>query len=166
MIVCPDVPITDQRYYLHTAARLAKETENAIYTNQHDNLANQHAHYTGTGPEIWRQTGNQLDVFLAASGSGGTLCGCSKYLKKQNEELKVYVVDPAGSGLYEYVKTGQVKGRESNHGRESIMLETRPGKTIAEGVGNNKLTRNFDREDVDGAIHVTDIEAVEMAYYL
>lgn len=78
----------------------------------------------------------------------------------------MYVVDPAGSGLYEYVKTGQVKGRENYHGRETVLLDTMPGKSFAEGIGNDKLTRNFDREDVDGALHVTDIEAVEMAYYL
>ena len=80
-VLCPGVPFADSRHYFHTAGRIAKETENAIFTNQFNNLANCLAHFEGTAPEIWEQSGHKVDAFLAAAGTGGTISGCSQYLK-------------------------------------------------------------------------------------
>mmetsp|Transcript_996 Transcript_996/g.1787 ORF Transcript_996/g.1787 Transcript_996/m.1787 type:complete len:227 (+) Transcript_996:426-1106(+) len=75
--VCPMVPFTDSRNYFHVASAFAKAHPNSIFTNQFDNKANFLSHYEGTAPEIWEQTQHQLDGFVCAAGTGGTISGCS-----------------------------------------------------------------------------------------
>ena len=73
----------DPRSYYQVAQRIAAETANCFYANQYHNPANPEAHYTSTGPEIWEQTGGELDVFVAGMGTGGTISGTGKYLKRR-----------------------------------------------------------------------------------
>src|SRR4051812_9784819 len=95
----------DPRSYYQVSRRLARETEGAYYINQYDNLSNREAHYKETGPEILRQM-PEIDVFVAGIGTGGTICGVGKYLKEKKPAAKVLAVDPVGSIVYEYFKTG------------------------------------------------------------
>ena len=71
-------------HFYHQAARIATETPGAVFLNQFENDANFRAHYQGTGPEIWHQLGRKLDAFVCAMGTGGTMAGCSTYLREQN----------------------------------------------------------------------------------
>ena len=125
------------------------------------------AHIKGTGPEIWNQTGKNVDVFLAAAGSGGTISGCSQYLKSMNPDIKVYLVDPVGSGFFNYVKTHSIVSEENHHGLHTRFLNCeRSGWTVAEGIGGKRMTKNFEKAQIDGAIYVSDQEMIEMLYYL
>ena len=82
-----------------------------IWTNQYDNLANFKSHFETTGPEIWTQTGGQLDFVVCSVGTGGTICGIAHYLKRQNPAVTIIAVEPRGSTIFgggpgEYLSVG------------------------------------------------------------
>lgn len=147
----PAVPYKDPNNYVKLSGRLAAEMDNAVWANQFDNLANREAHYQTTGPEIWSQTDGKIDAWVAATGTGGTFAGVSLFLKEKNPNIKTVVADPMGSGLYSYVKTGEIK------------LE---GNSITEGIGNSRITANMQDVPIDDAIQVDDREAVRVVYQL
>src|SRR6476661_5185534 len=98
VVITPtDVMPDDPRSYYSVSRRLSEETPNAILAGQYWNPANPEAHYRSTGPELWRQTGGRLSVFIAGMGTGGTISGVGKYLKERNPAIKVVGVDPIGS---------------------------------------------------------------------
>ncbi|EFJ30131.1 hypothetical protein SELMODRAFT_90610 [Selaginella moellendorffii] len=138
------------------------EAQGGYFADQFENLANFRAHYQGTGPEIWKQTGGKVDAFVAASGTGGTIAGITCYLKDQRPEVKCYLIDPPGSGLYNRVSRGVLYAREEAEGKRL----KNPFDTITEGIGINRLTKNFLLAKLDGAIRGTDKEAVEMSRFL
>ena len=77
------VPYSDPNHYQKVARRLAEEIPGAIWANQFDNTANRDTHEQTTGPEIWEQTDGRIDAFVTATGTGGTLGGVSRFLKRQ-----------------------------------------------------------------------------------
>lgn len=81
------------------AQALHEEIAGSILAGQFDNPANPAAHYKATGPEIWKDTDGQVDVFVAGIGTGGTISGTGKYLKEQNPNLHVVAVEPSDSPL-------------------------------------------------------------------
>src|SRR5207249_8212574 len=87
-------------HYIKVAERLARETPNSFMPNQYVNTANPMAHYETTGPEIWRQTGGKLDVFVCGMGTGGTISGTGRFLKEKKKTIRVVGVDPEGSIFY------------------------------------------------------------------
>lgn len=147
----PAVPYKDPNNYVKLSGRLAQEMENAIWANQFDNLANRRSHYETTGPEIWEQTDGKVDAWVTATGTGGTLAGVAMYLKEKNPAIKTVVADPMGSGLYSYIKTGEIK------------LE---GSSITEGIGNSRVTANMEGAPIDDAIQIDDTECVRVVYRL
>lgn len=147
----PAVPYKDPNNYVKLSGRIASEMENAIWANQFDNLSNRRAHYETTGPEIWAQTGGKIDAWVTATGTGGTYAGVSLFLKSKNPNIQCVVADPLGSGLYSYVKTGD------------IALE---GSSITEGIGSSRITSNMQGAPADDAIRVDDQEAVRVVYQL
>jgi cysteine synthase len=147
----PAVPYKDPNNYVRLSGRLAAELPNAVWANQFDNLANREAHYRSTGPEIWAQTEGKVDGWVAATGTGGTYAGVALYLKEQNSAVRCVVADPMGSGLYSYVKTGQI---------------TIEGSSITEGIGNSRITANMENVPIDDAIQVTDPEALAVVFTL
>jgi cysteine synthase A len=147
----PAVPYRDPNNYVKLSGRLAQEMDNAIWANQFDNLANRRAHYETTGPEIWAQTDGKVDAWVAATGTGGTYAGVAMFLKEKNPAIHCVVADPMGSGLYSYVKTGEIK------------LE---GSSITEGIGNSRVTANMEGVPTDDALQVDDREAVRVVYQL
>jgi cysteine synthase A len=145
------VPYRDPNNYVKLSGRVAEETENAIWANQFDNLANRIAHYETTGPEIWAQTDGKIDAWVAATGTGGTYAGVSLFLKEKKPEVQCVVADPMGSGLYSYVKTGQIKPE---------------GGSITEGIGNSRITANMEGAPIDDAIQIDDKECIRVLYQL
>jgi cysteine synthase len=147
----PAVPYKDPNNYVKLSGRVAAEMDNAIWANQFDNLANRIAHYETTATEIWEQTEGKIDAWVAATGTGGTFAGVSLFFKEKNPQIKCVVADPMGSGLYSYVKTGQI---------------TTEGSSITEGIGNSRVTANMQEVPIDDAIQIDDREAVRVIYQL
>ncbi|KAG6553458.1 hypothetical protein Mapa_004370 [Marchantia paleacea] len=139
-----------------------QENRGGFFADQFENLANFRAHYEGTGPEIWQQTGGNMHAFVAAAGTGGTIAGVSCFLKDQNSGVKCYLIDPPGSSLFNRVTRGVMYTREEAEGKRL----KNPFDTITEGIGINRLTENFKLAQLDGAFRGTDKEAVEMSRFL
>jgi cysteine synthase A len=146
----PAVPYKNPDNYQKQAGRFADSLPEAVWANQFDNLANRHAHYESTGPEIWAQTDGKIDAFVAATGTGGTLAGVSRYLKAQSGSVRIVLADPMGSALYNWVKTG-----------EASMSK---GPSITEGIGNSRVTDNLSGTEIDDAVQITDQEMITMVY--
>ena len=151
VIVCPtNVEPDDPRSYYSVSRRLAKEVPNSFYANQYDNLANRLAHYETTGPEIWDQTDGKVTHLVVATGTGGTATGTAMYLKEKNPAIQVWAMDPYGSLLTKYFRTGEID-----------MNEVHP--YITEGIGEDFVPQNYDMKYIDAFEQVTDKEAAIMA---
>jgi cystathionine beta-synthase len=151
VIVCPtNVEPDDPRSYYSIARRLAKEIPNSFHANQYDNLANRLAHYETTGPEIWDQTDGKVTHLVVATGTGGTVTGTAMYLKEKNPKIQVWAMDPFGSLLTKYFKTGELD-----------MSQVHP--YISEGIGEDFVPQNYDMKFVDQFEQVSDKDAAIMA---
>ena len=146
----PAKPYSDAGNYVRMSERLAGEM-GAVWANQFDNLANREAHRTGTGHEILRQAGGRIDAFTCACGTGGTLGGVSLALKAADPMTQIVLADPEGSGLYGWVKTGDL---------------STSGSSITEGIGQSRVTANLQGVAIDDAVRVTDRAAVEQVFDL
>ncbi len=147
----PPKPYADPDNYQKIAARLAAESPaNTIWANQFDNVVNRQAHYETTGPEIWRDTAGRIDVFVCATGTGGTLAGVARFLKERGA-VRIVLADPQGSALYSWVKTGELKAE---------------GSSISEGIGTSRVTANLEGTPIDDAVQIDDQSAVSMVYRL
>lgn len=91
---------------IERAEELQRENPGSILAGQFVNPANAQAHYETTGPELWRQAGEKIDVFIAGVGTGGTITGIGRYLKEQNPQIEVVAVEPAGSPVLSEGKAG------------------------------------------------------------
>ena len=149
-------PYRDDGNYVKVAGRLAEELKSTnnygvVWANQFDNTANAKGHYETTGPEIWEQTAGKIDGFVCASGTGGTIGGVSSYLKEKNKNVKIYLSDPSGSSLYNYITNGELKSE---------------GSSITEGIGSSRVTANFAEAKIDGAFSIDDHESLPILYDL
>ena len=120
------------------AEALAAEIPGSFVPGQFTNPHNPEAHYKTTGPEIWQDTGGQVDIFVATVGTGGTLTGAGWYLKEQNPAIRVVAVEPDASPLLSGGKAGQ-------HG--------------IQGIGANFIPKILDTMLYDEVVRVTDDEA-------
>nr|WP_295739475.1 cysteine synthase A [uncultured Acidocella sp.] len=146
----PAKPFKDPGNYVHVSRRLAEEM-GAVWANQFDNLANREGHRATTGPEIWAQTGGKIDAFTCACGTGGTLAGVALALKERKPGVKIVLADPEGSGLYGWVKSGDL---------------TVTGSSITEGIGQSRVPENLNGAPIDDAEKIPDPEALEQVYDL
>ncbi|KAG0243456.1 hypothetical protein BGX31_010649 [Mortierella sp. GBA43] len=169
------VSIVDKNQFVNLAKRRAQEFGKddkkgessgkiGFFADQFENLANFEAHYTTTGPEIYKQTQGRIDAVVMGAGTGGTLAGVAKYLKALLPNIRTYLADPQGSGLFNKVKYNVMYSSTEKEGKR----KRHQVDTVVEGVGINRLTRNFAMSEgfIDDAIRVTDQEAIDMARYL
>lgn len=146
----PAKPYKDPGNYVHVSRRLAEEL-GAVWANQFDNLANREGHRATTGVEIWTQTAGKVDAFTCACGTGGTLAGVALALKARNEAVRIILADPEGSGLYGWVKNGDL---------------TVTGSSVTEGIGQSRVPANLEGAPIDDAVRIPDPEALEQVYDL
>ena len=146
----PAKPFRDPGNYVHVARRLAEEL-GAVYADQFDNLANRAGHRNTTGAEIWAQTGGKLDAFTCACGTGGTLAGVSDALKARRRDVRIVLADPEGSGLYGWVKSGDL---------------TVTGSSITEGIGQSRVPKNLEGAAIDDALRIDDSEMLTTVFQL
>ena len=152
----PAVPYSNPGNYVHVAERTAKkladkEPNGVLYANQWDNTANRQAHYEGTGPEIWAQTDGKLDGFICSIGTGGTLAGVSMFMKEKKPDIRIGIADPMGASMFSYYSTGELKGA---------------GDSIAEGIGQGRITGNLEGAQVDMPFQIPDAEAMPIVFDL
>jgi len=150
VIVCPtNVPPEDPASYYAVAQKLNKEISNSFYPNQYDNLSNFKAHYETTGPEIWEQTGGEISHYAAGVGTGGSMCGVSKYLKEQNKKVFSIGIDTYGSVFTKFKETGKFDEKEVY-------------PYLTEGIGEDILPKNVDFDLIDTFVKVTDKDGAVM----
>lgn len=150
VIVTPTaVPHESPESYTEVAKKVVRETPNSILANQYYNPKNPEAHYQTTGPEIWEQTGGQIDYFVCGVGTGGTITGTGKFLKEKNPNIKVIGVDPKGSALKEYFYTKKI----------TPLLKTYK----VEGIGQDYVPGTLDFQYIDEMVEADDRESFLMA---
>ncbi len=146
LVLVPAAPFSNPGHFVHTSRRLAEETEGAIWANQFDNIANRKAHIESTAPEIWEQLGGRLDGFTCAAGTGGTIAGVGLGLKSFDENIVIALTDPHGAALYNYYACGELKAE---------------GSSVAEGIGQGRITANLDGAPIDTQFRISDEEGLE-----
>ena len=154
LVQVPAAPYRNPNNFVRYSERLARElarttNEGVIWANQFDNVANRQAHIETTGPEIWEQTGGKVDGFCCAVGSGGTLAGIAMAL--QPKGVKIALADPDGAALHSYYTTGELKTE---------------GGSIAEGIGQVRITKNLEGFTPDFSYNIPDSEALPVVFDL
>jgi len=150
------VPYSNSKNYIKQSKQIAtdlkKISSNGVYwANQFDNIANSESHIHTTAEEIWSQTAGKIDAFTCAVGTGGTLAGVSIGLKDKNKNIKIALSDPMGSALFSHIKNNKLESS---------------GSSITEGIGNGRITKNFDKALIDEAFQSDDVEALNLIYDL
>jgi cystathionine beta-synthase len=143
VVICPTAvaPESPESYY-SVSDRLAEEIPGAFKPDQYSNPANPEAHYETTGPEIWEQTGGELDAIVLSVGTGGTISGIARYLKERNPDILVVAADPEGSIF-------------------SNPDDIHP--YLVEGIGEDFWPETFDPSLVDEYVTVSDVDSFRTA---
>lgn len=152
----PAAPYSNPNNFVHVSRRIAEEMnkseENGAYwANQFDNVANRQAHIEGTAQEIWRDLDGEVDAFVSAAGTGGTIAGTGMGLKEKNKDIIIALADPDGAALYNYYEHGELKS---------------DGSSITEGIGQSRITMNLEDAPIDTQFQIPDSEAIPIAFDL
>ena len=167
----PRLPPSDPNNYQQLAKRMAQEM-GGVNLDQYHNLDNMQAHVESTGPEIWKQTGGQVHGLVLAPGTGGTIAGCSTYLKQQDPAIQVYMLDIPGSGVVIHdhsVSEAELDAQNARYTpsiRERLASEREDVSTVMEGIGSNIIYGNLSRSQIDGLFKIPDECGVQMCHYL
>jgi cysteine synthase A len=145
LVLVPAAPYSNPGHFVHTSRRLAEETPNAVWANQFDNIANRKAHIETTAEEIWTQMEGRVDGFTCAAGTGGTIAGVGLGLKAKNENVTIALTDPHGAALYNYFACGELHSE---------------GSSVAEGIGQGRITANLDGAPIDTQFRISDEEGL------
>ena len=151
LVEVPPTAYSNPAHYVHTSRRIAEETPGGFWSNQFDNTANRLAHIRTTAPEIWTQTGGDIDGFTCACGTGGTLAGVGLGLKAEKESITIALTDPHGASLYSYYQCGELSAE---------------GSSVAEGIGQSRITANLEGAPVDAQFRVSDADALVWVHRL
>ena len=145
LITVPAAPYSNPCHFVHQSRRIAEETPGAVWANQFDNIANRRAHISGTAEEIWAQTEGRIDGFTCAVGTGGTLAGVGLGLKAKDDRVRIALTDPHGAALYNFYAHGELKAE---------------GSSVAEGIGQGRITGNLEGAPIDAQYRVSDEEGL------
>ncbi|HWK37155.1 cysteine synthase A [Sphingomonas sp.] len=145
LVLVPAAPYSNPGHFVHTSRRIAEETPNAIWANQFDNIANRRAHIVGTAEEIWEQMDGRIDGFTCAVGTGGTLAGVGLGLKARDADITIALSDPHGAALFDYYACGELRAE---------------GSSVAEGIGQGRITANLDGAPIDTQYRISDEEGL------
>jgi len=151
LVLVAPTAYSNPAHYVHTSRRIAEETPNALWANQFDNTANRMAHIRTTAAEIWEQTGGKVDGFTCAVGTGGTLAGVGLGLKERKPDIVIGLTDPYGASLYNYFAHGELKAE---------------GNSVAEGIGQSRITANLEGAPVDTQFRISDEEGLGQLFGL
>ena len=156
LVEVPAVPYRNPNNYVKLSGRLAEQLakthpQGAIWANQFDNVANRDGHTVTTAEEIWQTTGGQIDGFICAVGTGGTLAGTAMGLKRRSGHVKIGIADPMGAALYSYYTRGELASS---------------GDSITEGIGQGRITANLEGFTPDFAYQIPDEEALPIIFGL
>ncbi len=151
LVLVPAAPYSNPNHFVHTSRRIAEETAGALWADQFDNTANRLAHIKTTAQEIWRQSEGRIDGFTCAVGTGGTLAGVGMGLKEHKAEVVVALSDPYGAALYDYYAHGELRSE---------------GSSVAEGIGQGRITGNLDGAPVDTQFRISDTAGLEWVHRL
>ncbi len=151
LVLVPATSYANPGHYVHTSRRLAEETPGAIWANQFDNVANRLAHIKTTAPEIVDALDGRVDGFICAAGTGGTIAGVGLGLKEALGAVTIGLADPDGAALYSFFTTGELKAE---------------GSSVAEGIGQSRITANLEGAPIDVAFRVSDAEAFPLLHEL
>lgn len=146
LVLVPAAPYSNPGHFVHTSRRIAEETPGAVWANQFDNIANRKAHIVGTAEEIWAQMEGRIDGFTCAAGTGGTIAGVGLGLKAKDEGITIALSDPYGAALYNFYAHGELKAE---------------GSSVAEGIGQGRITGNLDGAPIDTQFRISDEEGLE-----
>jgi cysteine synthase len=145
LVLVPAAPYANPGHFVHTSRRIAEETDNAIWANQFDNIANRRAHIETTAAEIWSQLDGRIDGFTCAAGTGGTIAGVGLGLKARDEAVTIALADPHGAALYNYYACGELRVE---------------GNSVAEGIGQGRITANLEGAPIDTQFRISDEEGL------
>ncbi|NNM76196.1 cysteine synthase A [Sphingomonas sp. ID1715] len=145
LVLVAAAPYSSPCHFVHTSRRIAEETPNALWANQFDNIANRRAHIRWTAEEIWTQMDGRIDGFTCAVGTGGTLAGVGLGLKAKDPEVTIALTDPHGAALYSYYACGELRSE---------------GSSVAEGIGQGRITANLEGAPVDTQFRISDAEGL------
>ena len=145
LVLVPAAPYSNPGHFVHTSRRIAEETDNAIWANQFDNIANRRAHIDGTAEEMWAQMDGRIDGFTCAAGTGGTIAGVGLGLKAKDENITIALTDPHGAALYNHFAHGELKAE---------------GSSVAEGIGQGRITANLEGAPIDTQFRISDEEGL------
>ena len=138
VVICPTAVDADSpESYYSVSDRLAEEIPGAFKPDQYSNMANPDSHYEVTGPEVWEQTGGEIDAFVVSVGTGGTISGAGRYLKERSPDILIVGADPEGS-IFTAVDDSDVH------------------PYLVEGIGKDTWPRTMAREIVDEWVRVSD----------
>ncbi|MDT0575664.1 cysteine synthase A [Croceicoccus sp. F390] len=146
LVLVPAAPFSNPAHFVHTSRRLAQDTAGAVWADQFDNTANRKAHIDTTGPEIWDQLDGRIDGFICAAGTGGTIAGVGLALKERSDAVTIGLADPHGAALYSFYATGELKSE---------------GTSVAEGIGQGRITANLDGAAIDTQYRISDAEGLD-----
>ena len=147
LVLVAAAPYSSPCHFVHTSRRIADETPNAIWANQFDNIANRRAHIRWTAEEIWTQMDGRIDGFTCAVGTGGTLAGVGLGLKAKDSNVTIALTDPHGAALHSYYACGELKAE---------------GSSVAEGIGQGRITANLEGAPIDAQFRISDAEGLEL----
>ncbi|MEO0499373.1 MAG: cysteine synthase A [Pseudomonadota bacterium] len=151
LVLVPPTKFADPEHFVHRSRRIAEETPNAVWADQFDNQANRAAHIEGTAVEIWDALDGRVDGFTCAAGTGGTIAGVGMGLKARSSDVTIALTDPHGAALYNFYAHGELKGE---------------GSSVAEGIGQGRITGNLEDAPIDTQFRVSDEEGLAVIRHL
>lgn len=146
------VPYSDERHFFKVGKKIGQSSPNYWWANQFDNPDNYLSHYHSTAPEMYEQMDGKIDAVVVAAGSGGTAAGVSKFMKEKNDNIKIIMPDPSGSGIVNFFNKGN--------------FESDGSYTMTEGVGITRMVDNFKHIKQDSCYTISDQKLTSLAMYL